>query len=104
MTDQPWPTVQRLTHWLDENATTTPEATRLLRILKLQEEVGEVAQAVVGAMNANPRKGSSHTWTDVEAELCDVIITAMVALTTLTPDPEQTFHHHLTHVAQRSLT
>ncbi len=58
----------------------------LLRILKLSEEVGEVAEAVIGATGQNPRKGFSHTWDDVQAELCDVAITALMALRTLTPD------------------
>jgi len=37
-------------------------------------------------MGQNPRKGVTRTWQDVEAELCDAMFTAMVALTTLTPD------------------
>jgi hypothetical protein len=49
----------------------------------------------------NPRKGITHTWDDVNAELCDVIRTAMVALTTLTPDARKIFDEHLTHVTQR---
>ncbi|WP_374986887.1 MazG-like family protein [Streptomyces fradiae] len=79
-----------------------PERTALLRILKLSEEVGEVAEAVIGAYGHNPRKGASHTWDDVRAELCDVIITAMIALRTLTPDAPAVFAAHLTHVHTRS--
>jgi hypothetical protein len=37
-----------------------------------------------GPLGQNPRKGITHTWDDVQAELCDVMFTAMVALTTLT--------------------
>jgi hypothetical protein len=51
----------------------------------------------------HPRKGVTHTWEDVQAELCDVIFTAMVALTTLTPDARETFDGHLARVASRSL-
>ncbi|MFE1579529.1 MazG-like family protein [Streptomyces fradiae] len=80
----------------------SPERTALLRILKLSEEVGEVAEAVIGAYGHNPRKGASHTWDDVRAELCDVIITAMIALRTLTPDAPAVFAAHLTHVHTRS--
>ncbi|MEU7566331.1 MazG-like family protein [Streptomyces fradiae] len=80
----------------------SPERTALLRILKLSEEVGEVAEAVIGAYGHNPRKGASHTWDDVRAELCDVIITAMIALRTLTPDAPAVFATHLTHVHTRS--
>jgi hypothetical protein len=49
----------------------TPAQARLLRLLKVQEEVGEVAQAAMGAVSANPRKGRSHTWEDVQNELCE---------------------------------
>jgi NTP pyrophosphatase (non-canonical NTP hydrolase) len=72
-------------------------------VLKLSEEVGEVAQAVIGVKGHNPRKGTTHSWQDVESELCDVIVTAMVALRTLTPDAAQVFASHLGGVADRSL-
>jgi NTP pyrophosphatase (non-canonical NTP hydrolase) len=72
-------------------------------MLKLSEEVGEVAQAVIGATGQNPRKGVTHTWDDVQAELCDVVITALVALRTLTPDAREVFAQHLTGVRTRSL-
>ncbi|MDT7844746.1 MazG-like family protein [Streptomyces justiciae] len=75
----------------------------LLRMLKLSEEVGEVAEAVIGAMNRNPRKGNSHTWEDVQSELCDVVITALIALRTLTPDAREVFVGHLERVRERSL-
>ncbi|MFF4183887.1 MazG-like family protein [Streptomyces sp. NPDC001691] len=65
--------------------------------------VGEVAEAVIGATGQNPRKGVSHSWQDVQSELCDVIVTAMVALTTLTPEPGRVFDDHLAKVARRSL-
>ncbi|MCJ1681455.1 MazG-like family protein [Streptomyces sp. APSN-46.1] len=57
-----------------------------LQVLKIGEEFGEAAQAVIGAKGANPRKGNSHTWADVEAEVADVVITAMVALARMRPD------------------
>jgi NTP pyrophosphatase (non-canonical NTP hydrolase) len=72
-------------------------------MLKLSEEVGEVAEAVIGATGQNPRKGTSHTWDDVQSELCDVIITAAVALRTLTPDAREVFTAHLARVTERSL-
>jgi NTP pyrophosphatase (non-canonical NTP hydrolase) len=71
-------------------------------MLKLSEEVGEVAQAVIGTTGQNPRKGVTHTWEDVEAELCDVVITALVALRTLTPEAREVFARHLARVAERS--
>ncbi|MEU9863758.1 MazG-like family protein [Streptomyces sp. NPDC047971] len=102
MTD-PWNTIDRLASWIASHHTLPPEQDVLLRVLKLSEEVGEVAEAVIGATGQNPRKGTSHTWQDVEAELCDVIITAMVALRTLTPDAPEVFAGHVRRVAERSL-
>lgn len=75
----------------------------LLRILKLSEEVGEVSEAVIGATGQNPRKGVTHSWEDVQAELCDVVITALVALRTLTPQARQVFAGHLERVRERPL-
>ncbi|WP_329526220.1 MazG-like family protein [Streptomyces sp. NBC_01462] len=75
----------------------------LLRILKLSEEVGEVARAVIGATGQNPRKGTTHTWDDVRSELCDVVITGLVALRTLAPDAREVFTAHLAGVTDRSL-
>ncbi|GAA5007919.1 hypothetical protein GCM10025734_49450 [Kitasatospora paranensis] len=73
-----------------------------MRILKLSEEVGEVAAAVIGATGQNPRKGVTHSWDDVRSELCDVMITAMVALRTLTPDAEAVFAERLRFVDARA--
>ncbi|WP_416978761.1 MazG-like family protein [Streptomyces sp. T028] len=98
-----WPTIDALWTWLDANRAHGGQEGLLLRMLKLSEEVGEVAQAVIGAMGQNPRKGNSHTWEDVQGELCDVVITALVALRTLTPEPERVFAGHLARVAERSL-
>ncbi|MGW4228850.1 MazG-like family protein [Streptomyces sp. NPDC004980] len=98
----PWDTIDRLHDWLDSATGVPPEQDLLLRMLKLSEEVGEVAQAVIGATGQNPRKGVTHSWQDVEAELCDVVVTAMVALRTLTPDAGATFDRHLRRIAERS--
>nr|WP_225860403.1 MazG-like family protein [Streptomyces triticiradicis] len=89
--------------WLDADRAHDGREGLLLRVLKLSEEVGEVAQAVIGATGQNPRKGVSHTWDDVRSELCDVVITAMVALRTLTPDAREVFTARLAAVADRSL-
>ncbi|MET8164568.1 MazG-like family protein [Streptomyces sp. NPDC005329] len=98
-----WATVDALWTWLDAHAAHGAREGLLLRVLKLSEEVGEVAQAVIGATGQNPRKGVTHTWEDVQGELCDVVITALVALRTLTPEAEEVFAGHLTRVAERSL-
>lgn len=97
-----WEAVAELVRWLDDESALPPEQERLLRILKLSEEAGEVAQAVIGAVGQNPRKGHSHTWDDVRSELCDVILTAMVALRTLTPDARRVFEEHVVRVVERS--
>ncbi|MFD3589151.1 MazG-like family protein [Streptomyces sp. NPDC058683] len=98
-----WTCVEDLWTWLDANRKHGGETGLVLRMLKLTEEVGEVAQAVIGATGQNPRKGVTHTWEDVQGELCDVVITALVALRTLTPDTRQVFERHLARVTERSL-
>ncbi|MFJ8105593.1 MazG-like family protein [Streptomyces sp. NPDC096132] len=102
-TPDTWATVDALWTWLETDQPVSGREGLLLRILKLSEEVGEVAQAVIGATGQNPRKGTTHTWEDVQGELCDVVITALVALRTLTSDPEGVFAGHLARVAERSL-
>ncbi|MFF0183953.1 MazG-like family protein [Streptomyces sp. NPDC005244] len=99
----PWEAIDRLHGWLDANRAHGGREGLLLRVLKLSEEVGEVAQAVIGATGQNPRKGVSHTWDDVRSELCDVVITAMVALRELSPDAREVFAARLTSVTDRSL-
>lgn len=53
------------------------------QIVKLQEEVGEVAQAYVLNQGWNPRKKElfKGDFDDVRKELLDVIVTASVAIT-----------------------
>ncbi len=98
-----WETVGRLVAWLDSESRHSNEVTLLLRALKITEEAGEVAEAIHGLMGGNPRKGRSHTQEDVERELCDVVLTAMVTLATLTPDAQSVFRRHVGGVAARSL-
>ncbi|MFE0676144.1 MazG-like family protein [Streptomyces sp. NPDC058867] len=98
-----WTGIDDLWTWLESNRAPDSADTLLVRVLKLSEEVGEVAEAVIGATGRNPRKGTTHSWDDVQAELCDVAITALVALRTLTPEPGEVFTHHLNRVRQRSL-
>lgn len=102
-TPELWSTIEALSEWLDTNRPIEGREGLLLRILKLSEEVGEVSEAVIGATGQNPRKGVTHTWEDVEAELCDVVITALVALRTLTPEAREVFGGHLERVRERSV-
>jgi NTP pyrophosphatase (non-canonical NTP hydrolase) len=97
-----WGTIDRLVTWLDAESPVSAEVARLLRVMKISEEAGEVAEAVHGVMGSNARKGVSHTWEDVQEELCDVILTAMVALSTLTPDAQKVFDKRLSRITERS--
>jgi NTP pyrophosphatase (non-canonical NTP hydrolase) len=99
--DDAWASVDALWAWLDRSSTGPREQELLLRMLKLSEEVGEVAQAVIGTLGHNPRKGVTHAWSDVQAELCDVALTALVALRTLTPDAREVFLAHVEGVRRR---
>ncbi|MDQ0952926.1 NTP pyrophosphatase (non-canonical NTP hydrolase) [Streptomyces phaeochromogenes] len=102
--DDLWESIDRIQDRLESTQPARPpQEALLLRMLKLSEEVGEVAEAVIGATGQNPRKGVSHTWDDVQSELCDVIITAAVALRTLTPETREVFATHLARVRDRSL-
>lgn len=73
----------------------------LYRLLKLQEEAGEVAAATIGFVGANKRKGFTHTEEDVAKELADVVITAMVALHDWVPSPEQFMKARLQELQKR---
>ncbi|WP_308294982.1 GNAT family N-acetyltransferase [Streptomyces sp. NK08204] len=89
-----WDTIQRLADTfsrLDTGNGLQHEEQWTLQVLKLAEEVGEAAQAVIGARGTNPRKGHSHTWTDVQDEVADAVITGMVALARLRPDAREHF-------------
>lgn len=56
-----------------------------LQLMKVQEEVGEVAAAWIGWVG-NPRPEKRATRTDVVRELCDVALSALVALENLGED------------------
>ncbi|MEW2633315.1 MazG-like family protein [Streptomyces sp. NPDC048389] len=96
-----WDGVHKLRGWLDNENQAAAGDVRLLRVLKISEEVGEAAEAITGALGANPRKGSSHTWEDVEKELSDVIVTAMVALSTITPEAEKVLNARVQRLQER---
>ncbi|QNP63670.1 MazG-like family protein [Streptomyces genisteinicus] len=88
--------------WLDNNAPEQTDSERvMMRVLKISEELGEVSEAVHGATGANPRKGESHTWADVEKELADVAVTALVALATVSPDARKSFDARLQTLVMR---
>jgi hypothetical protein len=57
-----------------------------VRPLTLTEEVGEVADAIIGMHGLNARKGVCRPRDDLLDELADVIITAAVAMSGVTGD------------------
>ncbi|RSS79291.1 NUDIX domain-containing protein [Streptomyces sp. WAC06614] len=101
----PWEVTGELAAFFDAKAAHLPAESRWhLQVLKIGEEFGEAAQALIGVTGTNPRKGRSHTWDDVTAEVCDVIVTAMVTLHRLgVPDPAGVFAAHLERTAARTL-
>ena len=102
MNREVWDEAFRFAKWFDQHSSLPPEAKPMARVMKLTEETGEAAQALIGVMGENPRKGITHSWEDVAAELCDVIFTAMVALVTITPDAERVFGEHLAFLRERA--
>lgn len=72
-----------------------------VRLMKLSEEVGEVMQAYIGFVGANKRKGVHTTGENVALELCDVVITAMVALHDWVPSPERFMKERLQVLTER---
>lgn len=101
--NEDWNKIARLTTRLEDHSTLPREQGILLQLLKIQEEAGEVAEAVIGAMGQNPRKGFSHTWEEVEAEVCDVIVTGMVASMRMNPDARNVFVRHMERIQERGL-
>ncbi|MCY0961933.1 MazG-like family protein [Streptomyces sp. H27-H5] len=102
MHGETWDRIVRIKGWLDENAGDLTERERtMMRVLKIGEEFGEVAEALHGALGSNPRKGSSHTWEDVTKELVDVAVTTLVALATIDPDGAKTLDARLTALVDR---
>jgi hypothetical protein len=55
-------------------------------------------------MGQNPRKGLTHSRADVADELCDVIVTAAVALASIVDDPATHLDAKLAKIAARSGT
>ena len=93
-----WHEAGRLAEWLGD----VPMEAQLL---KLAEEVGEVAEAYLSMAGLNRRKGVSRSRDDLMGEVADVIITASVTMVRLAGGPEaarDTFGVHLDRVLTRS--
>jgi NTP pyrophosphatase (non-canonical NTP hydrolase) len=98
--DEVWRAVRAVRARLDEsNGCDALELT--LRLLKVGEEAGEAAQAWIGHLGQNPRKGVTHSRADVAAELADVVLAALVAAESLGLDTRALLAARATHVARR---
>ncbi|GLX92537.1 NUDIX domain-containing protein [Herbidospora sp. NBRC 101105] len=101
MSDISWERLAGLVEWLDRSSPDGPERP-LLRVLKITEEAGEAAEAVIGLLRHNPRKARAHTRQDVVDELCDVAVTALIALASFSDDPRRDYESHVAKVAERA--
>ncbi|MEU9130431.1 NUDIX domain-containing protein [Kitasatospora sp. NPDC048540] len=81
-----WAAVELRHRTLDRHCAELGQPLLTMQVVKLQEEVGEAAQALLGVIGANPRKGHSHTLAELQGELCDVIMAGLLALRATTPD------------------
>lgn len=61
------------------NPDLSTETEMLLRCLKVSEEVGEAADALVNTFGQNFRKGKTDTFEHAAAEYVDAAVTALVA-------------------------
>lgn len=99
-----WQHIAVITRWLDSHPALFGDALQW-RIGKITEEVGEVHAALVALAGQNPRKspvpGASRV-DHLAAELADVIVTASVALLTLTPNADQHLTARLDLIRQRT--
>ncbi|MGW6741703.1 MazG-like family protein [Streptomyces sp. NPDC055025] len=102
LTPDNWQIIRDLTTWVDiHNGRSEHEIA--MRIMKITEEAGEVSQAYIGMTGQNPRKGVTHSLTDLQGELCDVILTAAVALASISDEPAAIFDAKVAHVAERAM-
>lgn len=72
------------------------------RVMKLVEEVGEVADAWIGMVGQNPRKGVYATVDTVVDELADVVATALLAIASLGRDPREVMQAHARKMRNRA--
>jgi hypothetical protein len=105
--DTYWQRIGAITRWLDDHPAYYGDALQW-RVGKIVEEVGE-AQTAMGIMaGQNPRKRTPETrGRNVEhlaAELSDVIVTACVALLTLTPSADKQLTRRLNLIHERVTT
>ena len=83
LTPDQWATIRRLVDWVDRANGRSPHEVSM-RILKITEEKGEVADAYLGMTGQN--EDATYNLDDVTDELCDVMLSAAVALVTVAGD------------------
>lgn len=71
--------IARINNWLDHANPCSPHEDSM-RVLKIGEELGEAVEAYIGMTGQNPRKGITHSQSDLLFELADVAITALAAM------------------------
>ena len=97
-----WDHVARYVTWLDATNGRGPHETAS-RIMKITEEAGETVAAYFGVTGHNPRKGVTATPEDLAGELCDVVLAALVALSTISGGTPQAESRLARHVAARAI-
>ena len=73
----------------------------MARIIKIGEELGEVSDAFLGCRGFNKRKGVTNPENKVADELCDVAVTALVALRDWSDNPDAVFAEAVQRIARR---
>lgn len=63
------------------------------RVIKVGEELGELAEAFLNVSSA--RNGKGKTWQDVREEACDVAIVALDIALTPTPDEANAYTQYV---------
>lgn len=86
----------QINDWIEEGLgmpyETQPLAAHWARLAKVAEEVGEVMEAAITWTGANPRKQQrSEAFFEMLDELCDVIVTTLLAILHFDMDAESVF-------------
>jgi len=99
-----WQHIAAITRWLDDHPAYYGDALQW-RVGKIAEELGEAHQALGAMAGQNPRKLTPETRGrnagHLAAELSDVIVTASVALLTLTPAADTQLTRRLNLILER---
>lgn len=98
-----WNGIEEIHEWLNLNPAEHSDPV-LWQVLKITEELGEVAQELIACAGQNPRKPKvdrDSAWDKVIDELCDVVVTSMVALRRATPYASDRLQEHMIRILER---